>query len=120
MPRWIILSRSVATDLRARPELAAYAVERLADSRTCVCSVRTNDAARSSSFVLAEVHAHDVITLADHRGLALRGGHHCNQPLMRKLGARDRARQLLFLQHEDEVDRMIEILAKPPVLSAGS
>lgn len=38
------------------------------------------------SFALADVHAHDVVTFADEDGIALRGGHHCNQPLMRKLG----------------------------------
>jgi cysteine desulfurase/selenocysteine lyase len=38
------------------------------------------------SFSFAGVHAHDVVTFADQDGIALRGGHHCNQPLMRKLG----------------------------------
>ena len=38
------------------------------------------------SFAFAEAHAHDVVTFADQDGIALRGGHHCNQPLMRKLG----------------------------------
>jgi cysteine desulfurase/selenocysteine lyase len=38
------------------------------------------------SFALAAAHAHDVVTFADQDGIALRGGHHCNQPLMRKLG----------------------------------
>ena len=32
------------------------------------------------------VHAHDIVTFADEDGIALRGGHHCNQPLMKKLG----------------------------------
>ena len=38
------------------------------------------------SFALKDAHAHDVVTFADQDGIALRGGHHCNQPLMRKLG----------------------------------
>lgn len=38
------------------------------------------------SFAFADVHAHDVVTFADQDGVALRGGHHCNQPLMKKLG----------------------------------
>jgi cysteine desulfurase / selenocysteine lyase len=63
------------------------------------------------SFVLPEVHAHDVVTLADHRGLALRGGHHCNQPLMRKLKVAATARaSFYFYNTMDEIDRMIEIL----------
>ena len=38
------------------------------------------------SFLLDDVHAHDVVTIADRYGVALRGGHHCTQPLMKKLG----------------------------------
>jgi len=51
--------------------------------------------------LLNEVHAHDVVTVADQRGVALRGGHHCNQPLMKKTGRQlHGAREFLFLQHE--------------------
>jgi len=61
------------------------------------------------SFVMEAVHAHDVVTLADQLGLALRGGHHCNQPLMKKLGvpATVRASFYLYNTHED-VERLIE------------
>ncbi len=52
------------------------------------------------SFALQGVHAHDVVTFADQDGIALRGGHHCNQPLMKKLGLTGTARaQLLRLQY---------------------
>ncbi|MEI6349997.1 MAG: cysteine desulfurase [Verrucomicrobiota bacterium] len=65
------------------------------------------------SFVMGDAHAHDVVTLADRKGLALRGGHHCNQPLMRKLGLTSSARaSFYFYNNEAEVDRMIEILAE--------
>jgi len=48
------------------------------------------------SFLLNGVHAHDVVTLADQWGVALRGGHHCTQPLMRKLGVESTARASFF------------------------
>jgi len=49
------------------------------------------------SFLLKDVHAHDVVTVADQRGVALRGGHHCNQPLMHRLGVESRrARVFIF------------------------
>jgi len=65
------------------------------------------------SFVMEGVHAHDVVTLADQRGLALRGGHHCTQPLMRKLGLSSSARaSFYFYNTEAEVDRMVEILSE--------
>ena len=92
-------------------ELAAYAFERLQE----ISSIRVfgPSSGRSGvvSFVLPDVHAHDVVTLADHRGLALRGGHHCNQPLMRKLKVPSTARaSFYFYNTQTEVDRMIEIL----------
>ena len=65
------------------------------------------------SFLLPEVHAHDVVTMADQYGVALRGGHHCTQPLMRKLGIQSTARaSFYFYNTREEVDRMIDALAK--------
>jgi len=52
------------------------------------------------SFLLKDIHAHDVVTVADQRGVALRGGHHGNQPLMRKLGVESTARASFTLQYD--------------------
>jgi cysteine desulfurase/selenocysteine lyase len=61
------------------------------------------------SFLLDQVHAHDIVTVADQYGIALRGGHHCTQPLMRKLGVESTARaSFYFYNTPDEVDRLIE------------
>jgi cysteine desulfurase / selenocysteine lyase len=63
------------------------------------------------SFLLPDVHAHDVVTFADQRGIALRGGHHCNQPLMRKFGVPSTARaSFYFYNTTDEIDRLTEVL----------
>jgi cysteine desulfurase/selenocysteine lyase len=63
------------------------------------------------SFLLKDVHAHDLVTVADQRGVALRGGHHCNQPLMRKLGVESTARaSFYFYNTTDEIDRFVEVL----------
>ena len=65
------------------------------------------------SFLLDGVHAHDVVTVADQRGIALRGGHHCNQPLMRKLGVDSTARaSFYFYNTPAEIDRLAEALAE--------
>ncbi|HXP61624.1 MAG TPA: cysteine desulfurase [Dongiaceae bacterium] len=65
------------------------------------------------SFLLDDVHAHDVVTVADQRGIALRGGHHCNQPLMRKLGVQSTARaSFYFYNTTAEIDRLAEALAE--------
>ena len=63
------------------------------------------------SFLLDDVHAHDVVTLADRAGVALRGGHHCTQPLMRKLGVESTSRaSFYFYNTTAEIDRFVEVL----------
>jgi cysteine desulfurase/selenocysteine lyase len=63
------------------------------------------------SFLLKDVHAHDVVTVADQCGLALRGGHHCNQPLMKKLGVESTARaSFYFYNTTEEIDRFVEVI----------
>jgi cysteine desulfurase/selenocysteine lyase len=65
------------------------------------------------SFLLKDIHAHDVVTVADQRGVALRGGHHCNQPLMRKLGVESTARaSFYFYNTTAEIDRFVEVLGE--------
>jgi cysteine desulfurase/selenocysteine lyase len=63
------------------------------------------------SFLLDDVHAHDLVTVADQFGVALRGGHHCNQPLMKKLGVASTARaSFYFYNTRAEVDRFLDVL----------
>ena len=65
------------------------------------------------SFAFQDVHAHDVVTFADEDGLALRGGHHCNQPLMRKLGLTSTTRASFYLYNtEEEIDRLVASLTR--------
>ncbi len=63
------------------------------------------------SFLLNGVHAHDVTELANQRGIALRGGHHCTQPLMHKLGVESTSRaSFYFYNTTEEIDRLVEVL----------
>jgi cysteine desulfurase/selenocysteine lyase len=65
------------------------------------------------SFLLKDIHAHDVVTVADQRGVALRGGHHCNQPLMRKLGVESTARASFYCYNTTaEIDRFVDVLGE--------
>jgi cysteine desulfurase/selenocysteine lyase len=58
------------------------------------------------TFHVAEVHAHDLAFFANERGVALRAGHHCAQPLMRKLAAPSSCRMSFYLYNTtDEVER---------------
>jgi len=62
-------------------------------------------------FVMEAAHPHDLTTFADRYGLAMRGGHHCNQPLMRRFGLPGTTRASFYLYNtKEEIDRMIEIL----------
>jgi cysteine desulfurase/selenocysteine lyase len=91
--------------------LGAYAYERLSRLNGIRLFGPSSGRAGVVSFLLKDVHAHDLVTVADQRGLALRGGHHCNQPLMKKLGVESTARASFYLYNtEAEVDRFVEII----------
>lgn len=65
------------------------------------------------SFAFEDVHAHDVVTFADEDGVALRGGHHCNQPLMRKLGLASTTRASFYLYNDEaEIDALVASLRR--------
>jgi cysteine desulfurase / selenocysteine lyase len=72
-----------------------------------------NDRAGLVSFQLGRIHAHDLVAYANEFGIALRGGHHCAQPLMRKLGLQATARaSFYFYNRESEIDRLIEVMQR--------
>src|SRR6266536_2645669 len=101
-------------------ELAAYAVERLRECKGIRIFGPRQGRAGLVSFVLPNAHALDVATMVDQRGVALRAGHHCNQPLHAKLGVPATLRaSFYFYNTRDEVDRFIEILQKVNRLFAG-
>ncbi|MSU70210.1 MAG: cysteine desulfurase [Opitutaceae bacterium] len=65
------------------------------------------------SFAFADVHAHDIVTFADEDGIALRGGHHCNQPLMRKLGLVGTTRASFYVYNTAaEIDVLVTSLRR--------
>ncbi len=96
-------------------ELTAYALKRLDDELPEVRTFGPRDSDRAGviPFVLGGIHAHDVATALDQYGIAVRAGHHCAQPLHRKLGvaATSRASFYVYTTHED-IDRFIEALKK--------
>jgi cysteine desulfurase/selenocysteine lyase len=92
-------------------ELGAYAFEKLAALKGIRLFGPTVGRAGLVSFLLDGVHAHDVVTVANQRGVALRGGHHCNQPLMKKLGVESTARASFhFYNTTEEIDRFVELV----------
>jgi len=91
--------------------LAHYAAERLAELPGMHIFGPTEQRGALVGFVMDAAHPHDLTTFADQYGLALRGGHHCNQPLMRRFGVPGTTRaSFYFYNTTEEIDRMIEIL----------
>ena len=92
-------------------ELAGYACEKLSAIKDIRIFGPKQNRAGLVSFLLKDVHAHDVVTLADQAGVALRGGHHCTQPLMHKLGVESTARaSFYFYNTKAEVDSFVDVV----------
>jgi len=63
------------------------------------------------SFNFGDLHPHDIGTVLDHHGVAIRAGHHCTQPLMRTLGVSGTARASFYVYNTtDEVDVLVDAL----------
>jgi cysteine desulfurase/selenocysteine lyase len=63
------------------------------------------------SFTVGGIHAHDLVVMADEAGVALRGGHHCAQPLSRRLGLEGVVRaSFYFYNTTAEVGRFVETI----------
>jgi cysteine desulfurase/selenocysteine lyase len=93
--------------------LLAYGTELL----SAIPEVRLIGTAREKtgvlSFVVEEVHPHDVGTILDGEGIAIRAGHHCAQPLMDRLGLPSTARASLGLYNDQsDLDRLAEGIRK--------
>ena len=94
-------------------DLGAYAYAKLAKLKGIRLFGPEEGRAGLVSFLINGVHAHDVVTVANQWGVALRGGHHCNQPLMKKLGVESTARaSFYFYNTKAEVDWLIEVIGK--------
>jgi cysteine desulfurase/selenocysteine lyase len=94
-------------------ELSAYAYEQLSRLPGIRLFGPKKERSGVLSFLLQNIHAHDVVTVADQFGVALRGGHHCNQPLMKRLGVESTARaSFYFYNTAAEVDRLFEVLTE--------
>jgi cysteine desulfurase/selenocysteine lyase len=100
-------------------ELARYALARLREIPELTIYGPHDAAARSGvvSFTLGDVHPHDLATILDESGVAIRAGHHCAQPLMRRLGVPATARASFYLYNTTgEVDVLAEGLQHARVL----
>lgn len=94
-------------------ELLAYATEAVSE----IAGLRIIGTAREKtsvlSFTLAGVHPHDIGTILDQEGIAIRTGHHCAQPVMDRFGVPATARaSLAFYNTKEEIDALVAALHK--------
>ncbi|NBD26111.1 cysteine desulfurase [Paenibacillus glycinis] len=94
---------------RHEHKLAAYAYDRLSTIEGISIFGPVENRAGLVTFNLNDVHPHDVATVLDTKGIAIRAGHHCCQPLMRYLNVSSTARASFYLYNtEEDVDRLID------------
>ena len=94
-------------------ELLRYATERV----SAIEGVRIVGTAREKasvlSFVIDEVHPHDIGTILDQEGIAIRAGHHCAQPVMQRFNVPATARaSFAFYNTKEEVDVLVRTIEK--------
>ena len=93
--------------------LLAYATEALSAVPGLRLVGTAADKASILSFVLEGVHPHDIGTIVDAEGVAIRTGHHCTQPVMDRLGVPATARASLAMYNTTgEVDQLVAALAR--------
>ena len=92
-------------------ELAEYARERLSGVREITLYGAAPKRSAVFPFTLGAIHAHDVAQFLDRDGIAVRAGHHCAQPLAKKLGVPATVRaSLAFYNTFSEIDRLADAL----------
>ncbi len=100
-------------------DLLAYATEALSGIDGLNLVGTAENKAAVLSFTLEGIHPHDLGTIIDHQGVAIRTGHHCTMPLMQFFGLPATARaSLAFYNTRDEVDRFVEAVGKARSLLA--
>ncbi len=100
-------------------ELLVYANERLATVPGIRIIGQAKEKAAVISFVLDNAHPHDIGTCLDGEGVAVRAGHHCAQPLMKRMGVPATARaSFAFYNTREDIDRLVKALIKTADLFA--
>jgi cysteine desulfurase/selenocysteine lyase len=98
---------------RHEHQLLEYATERLSQIPGLRIIGTAREKAAVMSFVLEGIHPHDIGTVVDQEGVAIRTGHHCAEPLMERFGVPATARaSFAFYNTRGEVDRLVAAVEK--------
>jgi len=94
-------------------ELSRYMTQQLSEIEDIRFIGTAAHKAGVQSFLLGDIHPHDLGTILDHQGVAIRTGHHCAMPVMQFFDVPGTARASLALYNNfDDIDRLVEALGK--------
>jgi cysteine desulfurase / selenocysteine lyase len=96
-------------------KLAAYALDKMNEVEGMTIFGPSDPGQRAGlvTFNIDDVHPHDVATVLDAEGIAVRAGHHCAQPLMKWLNVSATARASFYLYNtEEDIDKLVAGLVK--------
>ena len=94
-------------------ELHDYMVARLRNVDGMRLIGQARHKASVQSFLLDDIHSHDLGTILDHQGVAIRTGHHCAMPVMQYFGVSGTCRaSLAFYNNHDDIERLVAALDK--------
>ncbi len=96
---------------RHEEQVMGYALERLGrlDDIRIFGPEDPTERSGAVSFTLGDAHPHDIATILDSQGVAIRAGHHCAQLVMKRYGISATARASFYLYNDtDDVDRLVE------------
>lgn len=100
-------------------QLLDYMTKQLSDIDGIRLYGTAREKASVQSFLVDDIHAHDLGTILDHQGVAIRTGHHCAMPVMEYFGVAGTARASLALyNNEDDVDRLVQAVDKARTIFA--
>ncbi|MBV8967721.1 MAG: SufS family cysteine desulfurase [Verrucomicrobia bacterium] len=92
-------------------EFGQHAAEALREIPTVRVFGPKGERAGIVSFQLGSIHPHDLVAFADQFGVAMRGGHHCTQPLMHRLGVKGTARASFYFYNEpSEITDLVKVV----------
>ena len=94
-------------------DLLDYALQGLESVEKLRLIGRASNRAASVSFVIDGIHPHDIGTILDDEGVAIRAGHHCAQPLMSRFGIPATARASIAMYNtKHEVDALVQAIQR--------
>ncbi len=94
-------------------QLARVAIERLTQIEGVTVYGPHDHRAGVVPFTFGDVHPHDLATILDRDGVCIRAGHHCTQPLMRRLGVAATARASFYIYNDvDDIEALVTAVRK--------